>query len=157
MPARRFTREELLLFPAGFVHALTVRFQDIDAAGIVFFPRIFEYCHDAYVAFLAACGEPLPAALKTQAWAGPLIHAEADFLRPLRFGDELRVLIVCGELSGSTLSLGYRLVAGEAEPAQAPVIAVAQTAHAFVAPATFQRTPPPQRISEGVARLGAPP
>lgn len=160
MPTRRFHREELLTAPVGFTHPQSVRFQDIDAAGIVFFPRIFEYCHDAFVRFLAAAGEPLPNALATQSWGGPLTHAEADFLRPLRFGDELQVHIVAGELSGSTLSLGYRLAVSELLPEQGPrvrvsgeVVAVAQTVHVFVAPKTFQRIEPPLRISAAVARL----
>lgn len=160
MPPRRYSREDLLTTPAGFVHPHTVRFQDIDAAGIVFFPRIFEYCHDAYVRFLAEAGEPLPAALLTKSWAAPLTHVEADFLRPLRFGDELRVLIVQGDLSGSTLTLGYRLSVPELRAADSlrpkvssEVVAVAQTVHIFVAPKTFQRIPPPPSISAAVARL----
>lgn len=161
MPARHYTREELLAAPTGFTYPQSVRFQDIDAAGIVFFPRVFEYCHDAFVHFLAAAGEPLPSALQTKTWAGPLAHAEADFLRPLRFGDELQILIVAGAISGSTMTLGYRLAVSELLPEQGPrlrvsgeVVAVAQTVHVFVAPKTFQRIPPPARISAAVARLG---
>lgn len=162
MPARRYTREELLAAPVGFTHPQPVRFQDIDAAGIVFFPRVFEYCHDAFVRFLAAAGEPLPEALLTQNWSGPLTHAEADFLRPMRFGDELEIQIVAGELSGSTMTLGYRLTVSALPPEQGArlrvpgeVVAVAQTVHVFVAPKTFQRIPPPARISAAVARLSA--
>lgn len=162
MPTRRYSREELLAAAVGFSHPQTVRFQDVDAAGIAFFPRIFEYCHDAFVRWLAEAGEPLPAALFTQSWAGPLAHAEADFLRPLHFGDELRVAIVAAELIGSTLTLGYRLALSELPSPRGPrvrvsgeVVAVAQTVHIFVTPKTFQRMPPPPRIIEAVARLTA--
>ena len=44
-----FTRSELLAAPAGFTHHLPARFQDCDAAGIVFYARVFDYFHDAYV------------------------------------------------------------------------------------------------------------
>jgi YbgC/YbaW family acyl-CoA thioester hydrolase len=163
MTTSRFQREDLLAAPSGFTYPQTVRFQDIDAAGIVFFSRIFEYCHDAYVAFLAHAGEPLPAVLLTRAWAAPLTHAEADFLRPLRYGDELRVQMVAGELTGSTLRLGYRLALAALRTSSSTgtqvsgeVVAVAQTEHVFVAPKTFQRIAPPPRISDVMARLWPP-
>ena len=38
-----FTKTELLAAPAGFSFALTARFQDCDAAGILFSGRIFDY------------------------------------------------------------------------------------------------------------------
>ena len=53
---RGFQRDDLLAAPAGFTHRMLARFQDVDAAGIVFFARIFDYFHDAYVAFFAAHG-----------------------------------------------------------------------------------------------------
>ena len=34
-----------------FVFRRPVRFAEVDAAGIVFFPRYHEYCHDALEAF----------------------------------------------------------------------------------------------------------
>ena len=35
MPARRYLREELLAAAVGFSHPQTVRFQDVDAAGLL--------------------------------------------------------------------------------------------------------------------------
>ena len=35
-----------------FVFVRRVRFEEIDAAGIVYFPRFFTFCHDAMEAML---------------------------------------------------------------------------------------------------------
>ena len=56
----RFDRDELKLSrPQAFVDRRAIRFQDIDAAGIIFYPRVLEMFHDAYAAFLTFAGSPL--------------------------------------------------------------------------------------------------
>lgn len=85
-----FGREELRAGVARWGWASQVRFQDVDAAGVVFFARYFDLVHDAYAAFLESRGHPLASMFATPAWILPLRHAEADYLRPLRLGDRRR-------------------------------------------------------------------
>ncbi len=92
-----------------------VRFQDIDAAGVVFFARVLEYFHDAYVDCLASRGIALTKALAERTWGTPVAHAEADFQAPLRFGDEIEVIVEEAKLSESSLRLSY-LIRGVGEP-----------------------------------------
>jgi YbgC/YbaW family acyl-CoA thioester hydrolase len=133
----------------GFVFRADVRFQDIDAAGIVFFARIFDYFHDAYVAFLAESGHPLHTAISTNAWGAPLKHVEADYLRPLRFGDPLQVALVRADLDGSNLFVGFRI-----HGADGAVAAVGRTHHVFVDPVAWKRTAPPEALRIAFNRLG---
>lgn len=119
------------------VERSTVRFQDVDAAGIVFYARVFDYFHDAYTAFLRARGVPLERAIADGSWVAPLRWAEAEYLLPLRFGDELVASIVEAELAETEFRLGYRLDV-EGEPA-----CVGRTLHVSVDPATFRRAPIP--------------
>lgn len=81
-----------------FSEPRTVRFQDIDAAGIVFYPRVLEYASDVYISFLAARGLHLPKALEAASYKIPLVHAEADYMAPMRFGDAITVEIVALEI-----------------------------------------------------------
>src|SRR5690349_4057971 len=106
---RGFSRAELVKAGVGWTHQMVVRFQDIDAAGIVFYPRILEYFHDAYVAFLAAHGAPLHEALQTGSFLAPIKHCEADFMAPLRFGEQVGVALVRGLVAGSVVTIGYRV------------------------------------------------
>src|SRR3954469_14243645 len=90
----RFDRQELKLSrPSAFVERRAIRFQDIDAAGIIFYPRVLEMFHDAYAAFLAFAGSPLAEVMRTGTWIAPVRHAEADYFKPLRLGDEVAVAI----------------------------------------------------------------
>ncbi|MFS8118916.1 MAG: acyl-CoA thioesterase, partial [Microcoleus sp.] len=40
----------------SFSYTRTVRFQDTDAAGVVYFANVLAMCHEAYEASLAASG-----------------------------------------------------------------------------------------------------
>jgi YbgC/YbaW family acyl-CoA thioester hydrolase len=142
MSERRFSRDELVAAPVRYRHGRTVAFQDVDAAGIVFYPRFFEYFHDAYVAFLAERGASLHEAINKKIWAAPLKHASADYFRPLRFGDPIDVLIVASALEESSVTLGYRVTPRGSDDA----VAVGQAVHVFVDPTTFKRAAPPAAL-----------
>ncbi len=116
-----------------FSVARRVRFQDIDAAGILFFARAFEYFHDTYLALLEARGIDVPRVIREGAWGAPLGHAEADFSAPMRYGDPIRVAIERGEIGRSSLSVFYR-VHEEADPSR--VFCTGKMVHVFIDVAT---------------------
>ena len=81
-PERRFSRDAIL----GATEALAsqsrpVRFQDVDAAGTIFFPKVYEYFSDAYLDLLLAAGLDVPGSLARRESAAPLVHSEAAPLR----------------------------------------------------------------------------
>lgn len=115
----------------------TVPFQDVDAAGIVFFARIFDYFHDAYVGFLRARGVPLEAAVRDRSWVAPLRHAEADYRRPLRFADDIAISVVSVTLDETEFRVRYRIETDDA------VACEGETVHVTVDPDTFRRAAVP--------------
>ncbi|HEU5077146.1 MAG TPA: thioesterase family protein [Polyangiaceae bacterium] len=139
----RYDRQVLIsVAREGFTRSRRVRFQDVDAAGVIFFAAVFEYCHDLYVEYLDAHGVSLVEVLKQRQWAAPIRHAEADYLQPLRFGDEILVSLPVAHLDESELTLGYRItLAGSRE-----VAVVAQSVHTFVALPDFKRCPIPEGV-----------
>jgi 1,4-dihydroxy-2-naphthoyl-CoA hydrolase len=138
-----FTHRELLKgSPIGEPFAHVIRFQDVDAAGVVFYARLFDYFHDSYVVFLREHGHPLEQALATRAWAAPIKRAKAWFLRPLRFGDQVRTAIVASRVEGSDLLLGFRTELTKGEPA-----AIGLTHAVFVDLSTFERADPPRALA----------
>ena len=68
-----------------------VRFEEVDAAGIVFFGRFSSYCHDA----MERLFDGVPggyAALITERKVGfPAVHVTSDFKAPIRYGDIARI------------------------------------------------------------------
>lgn len=117
-----------------------VRFQDVDAAGTIYFPRVLEYFGDAYLGLLTAAGLDVPTMLRERTGAAPLRHAEADFLRPLFFGDEVNVEVVRARLGESSASFGHRITK------DGQLMSVGTTVHVFVDGRTFQKTPLPAAL-----------
>jgi YbgC/YbaW family acyl-CoA thioester hydrolase len=161
------SRDALLQAPSGFSHELPIRFQDVDAAGIIFFARVLDYCHDAYVEFLRAAGCPLHQTLAAGEWIAPLVHAEADFIRPLRFGERVVVHLVAARQRGSVYTIGYRLQRPQdatvdqrpqdaaASSGQRPgeAVGVGQTVHVVVDRQRFTRIPLPEPLLRALATL----
>ncbi len=150
MAIHRFTREEIIAAPPPFFRwRYRVRIQDVDAAGIVFFARYLEIFHDGLFAFLADAGVDLVALLSPEAPLAPVKHAELDYFRPLRFGDEVELGPVIARLETTQASVGYRMM----EVSSGELVALAQIAHVAVTPRSFERTEMPEALREAFSRL----
>lgn len=148
----RFDRDELKLSrPHAFVERRAIRFQDIDAAGIIFYPRVLEMFHDTYAAFLAFAGRPLADVLNRDTWLAPVRHAEADYFKPLRFGDVVDLEICRALLTETEVTLGYRMARAEG----GEVCVVGQVVHTFVDRATFKRVPIPEPVRRALLAIEA--
>ena len=92
-----------------FRHLIHARFGDCDPAGIVYFPRFFDWFHQAMEAWFGAClDQPYHQLLQSRGL--PAVHTEADFRSPVRFGDEVAVELRVGRVGGSSIVLDYRVV-----------------------------------------------
>jgi 4-hydroxybenzoyl-CoA thioesterase len=99
------------------VYERPVRFEDVDAASIVFFGRFFGYCHEAMEAMFE---RDLPGgyvALITKRRIGfPAVHVECDFVSPLRYGDVARIAITVERIGNKSCAFRYDVTrAGDGE------------------------------------------
>lgn len=151
MSERGFSPDQLT---GGVLHAQerTVRFQDVDAASTIFYPRVLEYFSDAYVAALGAAGLDLPALVVAGPWLAPIVHAEVDYASPLFFGDTVSVAVARMRLGKSALTVGYAI---RKRDAATTLAATGWTAHVFIDRATFKPCPIPADVAAMLAGLGA--
>ena len=101
--------------PAAFERVVTPRFHEVDRAGIAFFGRVFEYCHVVYEELLGAVmGQGgLDAAFDRLGYGTPVVHAEADYRAPSRFGERLDVGLAVEKLGKSSISFAYSVVGAD--------------------------------------------
>ncbi|MDP3275783.1 MAG: AMP-binding protein [Deltaproteobacteria bacterium] len=137
---------------AWFSYEITVRFQEIDAAGVMFFARVFEWFHDSYFAAMAAHGVDFVAVLRDRPWLAPITHAEADFRRPMRFGDRLLVRLT-PTVDAQRLTIRYEIVQVDSPKV---VHAAGHTVHAFVDAETFRAVAIPEAIRKAIGVESAP-
>ena len=92
----------------AFEHVFSVPLHDTDAAGAMFFAHLFRHAHDAYEGFMLAIGFPLDRMIREGSQQLPLVHAEADYQRPLRHGDRVWVRLRPVQVGHSSFVLEYR-------------------------------------------------
>ena len=90
----------------------SVRFGDTDAAGVMHFPRLFSWCHEAYEESLERFGltaaEIFPRPEHSPAVALPVVHCSADYQRPLACGDALTIALRPERIDPGCFALHYR-------------------------------------------------
>ncbi len=89
-----------------FRYQTTVKLYDTDASGALFFAAQFRLAHDACEAFLATTGilAKGPAALLF-----PVVHAEADYAAPLRWGNAVTIEVRPGRVGTTSFAMRYTL------------------------------------------------
>lgn len=97
---------------AAGVHklAIDVRFGDCDPAGIVYFPRFFDFFHQAMETwFPAELGLGYDSFVRERKLGLPTVHTEADFQKPSRFGDRVEIWLRVSALGRSSISFAFEV------------------------------------------------
>jgi acyl-CoA thioesterase FadM len=132
--------------------AYLIRLDDVDAAGVVFAPRICAIAHALWEEELALAGLPLARLLAEGRHALPLVRLEADFLAPLRHGER----ILAGHVATPEGDCGFRVaisLVGEDGRLRARVV----QEHACIALPERRRTALPGEVAAALSRLPAAP
>lgn len=136
--------------PMPFFYERTIHFPDTDAAGVVFFPNYLALCHEAYEEALAAAGIDVQAYFSDRdGIVVPVSRSEADYLRPLKVGDRVRVAVSPTRLGESAFAISYELTKlGSVDKRAARL----RTEHVCIQVKTRERTPLPATIAAWVER-----
>ncbi len=87
-----------------------VRFGEIDEAGIMYFPRFFNFFHLAMEEFFEqAANVPYAEVIKKWKVGFPTVHIESDFFRPVAYGDNLTIAMSFPRLGRSSVRMRYRV------------------------------------------------
>lgn len=92
-----------------FVTNNRVRMHDTDMAGILYFPRQFRFAHDALEDFVESIGLTFDHVFRKEKFVFVIVHAEADYLAPLRVGDRLKIELRIERVGESSFTVGYRI------------------------------------------------
>ena len=118
-----------------------VRFQDVDAGGVLFFGRIYDYCHQAYEEFWGSEGVDQAHFFAGADYLVPIAHSEADYRRPIRHGERIQVRIDVTRVGRASFTLRYHVTGPDGN-----LRVEASTVHAFVERATMKPIPIPDSL-----------
>ncbi len=133
----------------SFIYKRIVRFQDTDAAGVVYFASVLAMCHEAYEESLAASGINLKAFFSHPDVAIPIVHASVDFFHPMFCGDQIFIHLIPKQIASEKVEISYKLVA-----ASEKLIAKAITKHICIEPIVKTRKAIPDQIIQWLQQWG---
>ena len=90
-----------------------VSFGEVDYAGILYYPNFFDYFQRTEEAFMEHIGMPYPYLIGELKIGFPIVHVEADFKNPVRYGDVFDVNITVTKLGNSSVTFGFRVFKGQ--------------------------------------------
>ena len=133
----------------SFIYKRIVRFQDTDAAGVVYFANVLAMCHEAYEESLAASGINLKAFFSNPDVAIPIVHASVDFFQPMFCGDQIFIHLIPKQIASEKVEIAYQLVA-----ASEKLIAKAITKHICIEPIGKTRKAMPDEMIQWLQQWG---
>jgi len=95
---------------ADFSEHFVVRLPHTDAAGVLFFAKLFEIEQELFERWLELGGFSVRAMLDGVLAPTPIVHCEANFRRPVRAGDRLLVRLVGLEIGRSGYAMQWNFL-----------------------------------------------
>ena len=94
----------------SFTSVQKIRFDDVDGAGIVYYPRYLHLCHAAFEDFFdAAAPFSYPELIGARRLGFPTVHIDADFEAPLSYGDTAIVTLAIEKVGTSSVTSRYEI------------------------------------------------
>lgn len=117
---------------AAFTYKRRIAFHETDAAGIVYFGNFFRLAEEAETHALASLGS----IITRDGYLYPRVHAEADYLAPLRFFDEVSVHCCITRIGSSSIEWKFNICNGEKICAVVKMISTRRNPDGSAAPYT---------------------
>ena len=126
---------------------IVIRFGDTDPYGVVYFASYFRYCHHGIEEFLRHAGLPPQHFFRNQeeGFGLPVVGAACDFMRPVKYGDQLRLSVSIVELKAKAVTFGFSFYHQDDDQlvaqGQATIVAIDQS---------WRSRPLPDRLRDAV-------
>lgn len=130
-----------------FINKSRIYFNQVDPGGILFYGEVFNIVHSAYEEMLNSFDLDTNY-FEHSEFAIPIIHSEADYLKPVKFGDEIITKIVVSELKTSSFSLEF-----EIQDIIGNILVKVKTVHVFVKKKGFSKTELPTGLRSKLNEL----
>jgi 4-hydroxybenzoyl-CoA thioesterase len=85
---------------------IKIRFDDVDGAGIVYYPQYFHLCHAAFEDYFDSTAHiSYPEHISKKRLGFPTVAIHSNFTAPLVYGDTAIINIAIKKIGGSSLVL----------------------------------------------------
>jgi len=121
-----------------------INFFECDPAGILFYGNIFFLCHTAYEELIASFN------FETNYWQNeefvtPIINSNAEYVKPIKYGDSITIELVVSDLRNSSFELSYKCLNQSNE-----LCTLVKTVHVFVDKNSWKKAELISEIRDGL-------
>jgi 4-hydroxybenzoyl-CoA thioesterase len=92
------------------VYERAIKFEEVDAAAIVFFARFVNYAHEAMEHFFAPLAGGYAGLIVERRVGFPAVHLDVAFASPVRYGDALRIETRVAKVGNRSIVFHYRML-----------------------------------------------
>ncbi len=94
----------------AFTSIHKIRFDDVDGAGIVYYPKYFHLCHAAFEDFFdSAASISYPDLIRVRRLGFPTVAIDSTFTAPLTYGDTAVVELSVEKIGTTSVTFSYRI------------------------------------------------
>lgn len=94
-----------------YISERKIQFADVDAAGILYYPRFFSICHNTFEKCFDEKGPFSYAEMIKQYGLGfPAVKVEANFLLPMAHGDLAKITMNVERIGNSSITVHYEII-----------------------------------------------
>ncbi|MEE9432113.1 MAG: acyl-CoA thioesterase [Melioribacteraceae bacterium] len=122
-----------------FTTKYKISFGETDPGGILFFAELFKITHIVYEEFLESFKTKKNYFIDDE-FIIPIVHTEADFISPIKFGDEIKCVVIVGHIGSSSFNLEYQFKKND------KTMATSKTVHVVVKKKEFNKTRIPKDV-----------
>lgn len=129
-----------------FIAHNQVRMHDTDMAGILYFPRQFRFAHDALEDFVESLGFSFDQVFHREKFVFVIVHAESDYLAPLRVGDKLDIHLTIENIGETSFTVNYLIY-----KLDKTLVGKAKTVHVTLESTSRKKIPIPENFKKLLA------
>ena len=94
----------------AFTSLQKIGFNDVEGAGMVYYPKFFHLCHKTFEDFLdAAGGASHPQFINELHRGFPAVAINSEFSAPMRYGDIALVSLTIDRIGTSSVTFNYEI------------------------------------------------
>jgi 1,4-dihydroxy-2-naphthoyl-CoA hydrolase len=123
----------------GFTYSRQVRLHETDATGGLYFAEQFKMALEAFEEYLVHSQFPL-AELIRSSYLFPVVHAEADYMAPVKVGDQLLITLSIERVGTKSATFSYDF----SDAKRQACVGTAKIVHAVVDRLTGSSIPIPE-------------
>nr|WDB00521.1 hypothetical protein CVCH_007 [Cavernulicola chilensis] len=98
--------------------------EDTDSSGLLYFSRVFQLAHRVFENFLLQKSIPLCAIITKREYNLPIVHADVDYLTPLKLSDSIQINMYTERIGNTSFSLKYKFLRNNSLAAVANIVHV---------------------------------